>query len=126
MHLKENGHINVNHTTYPKAQLPTHMYIGGLPGTRSCGLTLSSLFDSEVGSKVGNPLLPPLYVHALSVGTCEHGGVVPTAVGSVSSSPDQYCLADQLVINLCLNTPVSLVTADLGRYPVPDFLGMAV
>lgn len=117
--------MNVNHTTYSSPQLSTHMYTGGQPGTLSCGSTLSSSFDSEAGNKVGN-LLPPSYVPSLSVGTCERGAVVLTAVESASSSLGRCCPAGQPVINLHSNTQVFLVTipstaAEVGVHLALDF-----
>lgn len=46
------------------------MSTGGQLGTQSCGLALSSWFDTEAGYKAGNLLL---YAHVLSAGTFEHG-----------------------------------------------------
>ena len=49
------------------------MSTGDQLGTQSCGLALSSWFDTEAGYKAGNLLLYPLYAHVLSAGTFEHG-----------------------------------------------------
>lgn len=122
--------MNVNHTTYSSPQLSTYMYTGGQPDTLSCGLKLSSSSDSEAGSKVGNLLLLPLYVPAPSVGTCERGAVIPTAVESVSSSLGQCCPAGQLVIDLHLNTQVFPVkipstAAEFGLHLALYFQGKA-
>lgn len=118
------------HTTHSSPQPSTYMYTGDQPGTPSCGLTLSSSSDSEAGSKAGSLLPLPSYVHVLSVGTCERGAVVLTAVESVSSSQGRCCPADQLVINLHLYTQVSLgrsplIVADFGLHLAPDFQGRA-
>ena len=121
--------MNVNHTTYSSPQFSTHMYTGGQPDTLSCGSTLSSSFDSEARSKVGNLPLPS-YVPSLSVGTCERGAVILTAVESASSSLGQCCPAGQPVINLHLNIQVFRVTipstaAEVGVHLALDFQGKA-